>query len=444
MELLQVMYDLLEKTLVPAADDRAAGEQGLEQLQARAGFVPALFTVAGTAAVRPEVRLAAALYCKNFIRMHWARGGPGGSGYARAVQTVDVDADHRIVEEAEDEDEDEEGEAGEEGCLEDLSEASSGGDMRAGGHGLKSINEGGKGSPISAADRKAVRAMIVPVYFACASLEAVRKTVGKCVELLAVCDYPQRLRHLLPAIVERLELSSHPLSDVVSALLLLREVSRIFESIGADKALANVDPFLDAVLEPTLTVAYAALEAPPDHAASAFVTKIVCKILWSSTSLHFNHGHGLPGGLTSSGAVLARLLDYLLAVKRRTVPEVALGAREEEAEGFWGPHKWATRLWMRLLNRYSAPTGRQFFPPALALDAPPHAEALSARAITREVIRYMPPVLLETLLLLDRTFEGAQIPAKTHAEMLEFVADSVAVPQTWKVLKEQLMPLLCI
>ena len=351
MELLQVMYDLLEKTLMPAAEERAAGEQGLERLQARAGFVPALFTVAGTAAVRPEVRLAAALYCKNFIRTHWARGVAGGSGGAGAVQTLDIDADDRITEEADDEEGEEEG-AAEEDCLEDLSEASSGGDMRAGGAGLETVDAGGKrSSKISAADRRAVRAMIVPVYFASASLEAVRKTVGKCVELLAVCDYPQRLRHLLPAIVERLQLSTQPLSDVVSALLLLREVARIFETIGADKALANVDPFLETVLEPTLTVAFAALEAPPDHAASALVTKIVCKILWSSTSLHFNHGHGLPGALTCSGALLTRLLDYLLAVKRREVPAVAMGEGEEEAEAFWDPHKWATRLWMRLLNR---------------------------------------------------------------------------------------------
>ena len=100
MELLQIMYDLLEKTLLPDADERAAGERyanqkspvkqpndfqnrptdlgihrGLTQLQTRPGFVPALFTVAGTAAVRLDVRLGAALYCKNFVRLHWAREG---------------------------------------------------------------------------------------------------------------------------------------------------------------------------------------------------------------------------------------------------------------------------------------------------------------------------------------------------------------------------------
>jgi hypothetical protein len=32
-------------------------------------------------------------------------------------------------------------------------------------------------------------------------------------------------------------------------------------------------------------------------------------------------------------------------------------------------------------------------------------------------------------------------PAKIHSEMLEFLADCVGVPQTWKVLRQQLMPL---
>ena len=48
---------------------------------------------------------------------------------------------------------------------------------------------------------------------------------------------------------------------------------------------------------------------------------------------------------------------------------------------------------------------------------------------------------LQTLLLLDRTFEGKIVPAKTHAEMLELVTDCVGIAQTWKVLKKQLMPL---
>ena len=57
MELLQIMHDLLEKTLQAGEVERAHGEQGLKQLQQRSGFLPALFTVVGTGAVRIEVRL---------------------------------------------------------------------------------------------------------------------------------------------------------------------------------------------------------------------------------------------------------------------------------------------------------------------------------------------------------------------------------------------------
>ena len=42
---------------------------------------------------------------------------------------------------------------------------------------------------------------------------------------------------------------------------------------------------------------------------------------------------------------------------------------------------------------------------------------------------------------LDGTFAGRVLPAKFHTEMLEFIADCVAAPQTWKVLRSQLVPL---
>ena len=45
---------------------------------------------------------------------------------------------------------------------------------------------------------------------------------------------------------------------------------------------------------------------------------------------------------------------------------------------------------------------------------------------------------------LDGTFRGQVIPAKIHAEMLEFVTDCVAVPQTWRVLREQVLSLLAL
>ena len=45
---------------------------------------------------------------------------------------------------------------------------------------------------------------------------------------------------------------------------------------------------------------------------------------------------------------------------------------------------------------------------------------------------------------LDGTFRGQVIPAKIHADMLEFVTDCVAVPQTWRVLREQVLSLLAL
>jgi hypothetical protein len=93
MELLQVMHDMLEKTLMPAAEERTSGEQGLQQLQTRPGFVPALFTVLGTPAVRLEVRQAAALYCKNFVRASWKGGARGSVRMLRRVPAVQVVAE---------------------------------------------------------------------------------------------------------------------------------------------------------------------------------------------------------------------------------------------------------------------------------------------------------------------------------------------------------------
>lgn len=154
-----MMYDMLEKTLVADTDVRAAGEEGLERLQTRAGFVPALFTVAGTAAVRLDVRLAAALYCKNFVSLYWTR-----DRHRQGVHAIDIDHQNRLVEYPDDEDDDD-GDGAEE-CDEDLNEASSGGDMAEdGAAGRRIMSEGSTRPKISAADRKAAREMIVSGHY---------------------------------------------------------------------------------------------------------------------------------------------------------------------------------------------------------------------------------------------------------------------------------------
>jgi len=156
MELLQVMHDYLDKTLLPTVQDRAAGEQGLQELQTRQGFVPALFTVVGTAVVRLDVRQAAALYCKNFIRHNWL-GASSISGCAsseNAVQTINIDDHNRVVEGGAEE--------------EDLSEASStptlGGGAKDAGQRLRRTHTHTVG--ISATDREIVHRMLVPAYLA--------------------------------------------------------------------------------------------------------------------------------------------------------------------------------------------------------------------------------------------------------------------------------------
>jgi len=230
MELLQVMHELLEKTLVAAGQDRADGELGLEQLQKRTGFVPGLFMVVGTAAVRLEIRLAAALYCKNFISKTWGVSMFSG-GNSAVVQTIDLDDDEQIVEPRE-------------GGQEDMSEASN--DNQEEGH-VKPLQKAVK---ISAGDREAVLDMLVPVYLAASAFEPLRKPMGDCVRLIAQTDYPERMPNLLPAIVACLQMDTQPLADVVSALLLLREVSRAFDSdLHRDHGPAVLDEFLAVVLQ---------------------------------------------------------------------------------------------------------------------------------------------------------------------------------------------------
>jgi hypothetical protein len=76
------------------------------------------------------------------------------------------------------------------------------------------------------------------------------------------------------AAVARMDLATQPLAEIVSALLLLRELARIFER-QLDKASA-VQGFLEVVLQPMLAVGVAALEAPPAHAGSSLVAKVGC------------------------------------------------------------------------------------------------------------------------------------------------------------------------
>ena len=83
--------------------------------------------------------------------------------------------------------------------------------------------------------------------------------------------------------VARMDLATQPLAEIVSALLLLRELARIFER-QLDKASA-VQGFLEVVLQPMLAVGEAALEAPPTHSGSSLVAKVIRNTLWSSNAL---------------------------------------------------------------------------------------------------------------------------------------------------------------
>jgi hypothetical protein len=443
MELLQVMHDMLEKTLMPASEERTAGEKGLQQLQTRAGFVPALFTVVGTPVVRLQVRQAAALYCKNFIRSSW-RGSARGNHRAtlEGIQSLDLDCDNRLIEPEEADGEEEEA------MSEAASSVDQGGGGRGGGGG--GAGGGGRGGSVGSCtsayipeeDRSFVREMLVPAYLAAAAIEPLRKPVGECVRLIAEKDFPEHTPTLLPAIVERLHLETHPLPEVVSALLLLREVSRVFEQ-DMEKAPA-LETFFDTLLQPLLAVGLAALEAPLTHAASSLVTKVICKILWSSTALAFDHGYGLPPALLRE-QVVEQLLEYLLRVSRRGVPPEVGGMSEEEGKVFWGPQKWSLRLWMRLLSRYGTPYGHPSGAPDIFGKGGGKSDdvRISALSLHRTVLdkKYVPAVLHQTLLILDATFQGRQIPAKIHSELMEFVADCVGIPQTWAALRKQLQPL---
>jgi hypothetical protein len=71
-----------------------------------------------------------------------------------------------------------------------------------------------------------------------------------------------------------MDLATQPLAEIVSALLLLRELARIFER-QIDKA-SLVQGFLEVVLQPMLAVGVAALEAPPTHSGSSLVAKVIC------------------------------------------------------------------------------------------------------------------------------------------------------------------------
>ena len=165
----------------------------------------------------------------------------------------------------------------------------------------------------------------------------------------------------------------------------------------------------------------------------------------------FDHGYGLPGMLARESE-LQQLLQLLKRIYQREVPAgmQTVDTAAADMKAAWGPHKWTLRMWMRLLSRYAAPQSYSSGGPLADLWGVPAGEegvvsapALSARAIHRLVMGkgVMPSVLQQTLVTLDGTFAGRVLPAKFHTEMLEFIADCVAAPQTWKVLRSQLVPL---
>ena len=261
--------------------------------------------------------------------------------------------------------------------------------------------------PISAADRSCAREMLIPVYMAAAAFEGLRKPLGVCVQTIAKEDYGS-MPNFLPEIVARLNLESQPLAEVVSALLLLREVSHVFEEESRhEHALHH---FLETVVPPILVVGVAALEAPPEHLISSLVSKVICKILWSITTLPFDLGYGLPS-LLARKSVAEPLMDYLLKVYKRKLPPDMDSASEDNAKIFWGVYKWSLRLWMRLLGRYSTPHA---FPSATGTDfsAGEYSDVLSSRALHRLVMgkACLPTALQQTLVRLDATFQGQVLP----------------------------------
>jgi exportin-2 (importin alpha re-exporter) len=64
----------LQKSLVPAQSKEA--EQGLRQLESTAGFSLVLLEIVASQQHDATLRLASALYFKNFIRRNWTVGAP--------------------------------------------------------------------------------------------------------------------------------------------------------------------------------------------------------------------------------------------------------------------------------------------------------------------------------------------------------------------------------
>jgi hypothetical protein len=76
LRVLQVLHDCLEATLAVDASLREQGERTLRGMQHEVGFLPAMVELIETPAVRTPVKAAGAIFLKNLVKMHWARGAP--------------------------------------------------------------------------------------------------------------------------------------------------------------------------------------------------------------------------------------------------------------------------------------------------------------------------------------------------------------------------------
>jgi hypothetical protein len=266
-------------------------------------------------------------------------------------------------------------------------------------------------SKISEEEKVAVRPLVLEGVVRCP--QAVRVQLEEALKQIIAWDYPQRWPDLVPVLASSLTSGDQGL--MCGALRTLRIVARKYEFRDEGER-APLIAMIDTTFPSILVVFQTLLANPSPSPDLAELLKLCCKIFWSSCYSE------MPPLMVREDQFTG-WMSALLALAARAVP--AEGCPEDpvlrKQWPWWKAKKWVYHVAYRLFTRYGNPKRC----------GPAPDVAFATRWQSECSIPFLGAVLNE----LSSVAHGAWVAPRVSNILLQYVAEAVNHPDTWKTLK---------
>lgn len=293
---------LLQRTFVVDEHIRIDAEKQLKKYEEQPGYLSGLFQlIAFMDGVPAEIRLSGSIYLKNMVRRSWDQNRAGLDGVSGSILRLDE------------------------------------------------------------AEKKVVRDNLLEALVRVNTDQKVREQLAETLKSIVMVDFPHNWPNLINLVMENLRMADD--LRVLSALITLRNIAKVYEFKTMDKSDSGKDPRepLNTVVEvcfPHLLTLNASLEERLVNSGGMDETahmlqRYVCKTFWSATQI------ALPPYILNSKDNFRMWMETLVITLRRPVPaEVMQGKLDpEELQQIpaWKVKKWLGHIMHRYFQRYGDP-----------------------------------------------------------------------------------------